>query len=268
MGVWGAVGVAVLAWWFFTGAILLVIRVADRAGGDAHRRAVILSVPLLAVATAAVLLSGPSEGMGGVLAGFFGALGVWGWIELSFLSGVVTGPESRPCPRGLSGGERFRAAWKALAHHEILLLGGLLAVVVAVHGQPNTVAIWTYGILFFARISAKLNLFFGVPRINLEFLPRPLKHLESHLRQGPVTALFPVAITGLSFAVGCFAERLLMAETQVDAAAFALLTALAALALLEHWLMVLPLPDARLWRWMLPGPSPRHDPKTRTTHGL
>jgi putative photosynthetic complex assembly protein 2 len=31
--------------------------------------------------------------------------------------------------------------------------------------------------------------------------------------------------------------------------------ALTALALLEHWLMVLPLPDERLWRWMLPGPS-------------
>jgi putative photosynthetic complex assembly protein 2 len=34
---------------------------------------------------------------------------------------------------------------------------------------------------------------------------------------------------------------------------FTLLTTLSALALLEHWLMVLPLPDAKLWRWMLPG---------------
>ena len=34
--------------------------------------------------------------------------------------------------------------------------------------------------------------------------------------------------------------------------AFAFLAAIAALALLEHWLMVLPLPDAKLWRWMLP----------------
>ena len=37
-------------------------------------------------------------------------------------------------------------------------------------------------------------------------------------------------------------------------AGFALLTALAALATLEHWLMVVPLPDAKLWRWMLPAP--------------
>jgi hypothetical protein len=30
------------------------------------------------------------------------------------------------------------------------------------------------------------------------------------------------------------------------------LSALTALALLEHWFMVLPLPDEKLWRWMLP----------------
>jgi putative photosynthetic complex assembly protein 2 len=35
---------------------------------------------------------------------------------------------------------------------------------------------------------------------------------------------------------------------------YALLTALTALAALEHWLMVIPLPDAKLWRWMLPVP--------------
>jgi len=34
------------------------------------------------------------------------------------------------------------------------------------------------------------------------------------------------------------------------------LAALTALALLEHWFMVLPLPDAKLWRWMLPDRPP------------
>jgi hypothetical protein len=45
---------------------------------------------------------------------------------------------------------------------------------------------------------------------------------------------------------------------------YALLGALTALALLEHWFMVLPLPDERLWRWMLPEPSnanPSHNDK-------
>jgi len=263
-----AIVLAMLAWWFFTGAILLVIRMADRRGGDAYRRAVVVSVPILALGVAAVMLSGPQTGLGGVYAGFLGALVVWGWIEIAFLTGVITGPEPRPCPPGAQGRARFWAAWQALAHHEVLLLTGFLGVIVAVHGQPNTVALWTYAILFCARISAKLNLFFGVPRINLEFIPRPLEHLKSHLRRGPVTMAFPVAITALSFAVACFVERLIGAETLAQTVGFALLATLAGLALLEHWLMVLPLPDARLWRWMLPDSEPTNEPKTGRSHGL
>ena len=40
----------------------------------------------------------------------------------------------------------------------------------------------------------------------------------------------------------------------------ALLAALTALALLEHWFMVLPLPDQKLWRWMLPASPDAADP--------
>ncbi|MDZ7599695.1 MAG: DUF3623 family protein [Desulfobacterales bacterium] len=49
----------------------------------------------------------------------------------------------------------------------------------------NPFGLWTFAVLFFARVSAKLNLFFGVPRINTEFLPRPLAHLPSHFRIAP-----------------------------------------------------------------------------------
>ncbi|HKK84536.1 MAG TPA: DUF3623 family protein, partial [Roseovarius sp.] len=54
-------------------------------------------------------------------------------------------------------------------------------------------------------------------------------------------------------------ERLYAATTPGETAGFALLTAITALAALEHWLMVLPLPDAKLWRWMLP--APKQEPK-------
>ena len=65
------------------------------------------------------------------------------------------------------------------------------------------------------------------------------------------TWLFPISVTGLSLAVGCWIERLYATgET-----AFALLATLTALALIEHWLMVLPLPDEKLWRWMMPAPK-------------
>ena len=126
-------------------------------------------------------------------------------------------------------------------------------------GGENGFGLWTFTTLYFARISAKLNLYFGVPRINTEFLPEALGHLASHFRISRLNWVFPVSITALTFATACWLERLYAAQTAADIAGFALLTAITALALLEHWLMVLPLPDAKLWRWMLPAPKQPHD---------
>jgi putative photosynthetic complex assembly protein 2 len=67
-----------------------------------------------------------------------------------------------------------------------------------------------------------------------------------------VTLAFPVSITALSLVAGYWLQRLWDAPDPAAQAGFSLLAALSALALLEHWLMVVPLPDAKLWRWMLP----------------
>jgi putative photosynthetic complex assembly protein 2 len=246
---------AIFVWWFATGAILLAVRWADRLGGAAHGKVLLGGVPLLALGVAGIITSLGDAGLWGVYAGFLGALAIWGWIEMAFLTGIIAGPERRECPPGLEGSARFARAWSTVSHHEVALLAGLALIVVATTGGANQVALWTYLILFFARISAKLNLFFGVPRINMEFVPARLVHLKSYFRRGPVTAAFPLAITVLSFSVACFLERLLTADTPARQAEFALLMALTALALLEHWLMVIPLPDAKLWRWMLPAPK-------------
>ena len=247
---------AIFVWWFATGAIMLAVRWADRQGGtSAHGMALLGGVPMLALGVAGVITSLGAEDLWGVYAGFLGALAIWGWIEMAFLTGIIAGPERRDCPPGLAGLARFGRAWNTVAHHEIALALGLLFIVVATSGGEGRVALWTYLVLFLARISAKLNLFFGVPRINMEFIPARLAHLKTYFRKGPVSLAFPVAITVLSFAVACFLERLIAAESPVKVAEFTLLTALAALALLEHWLMVIPLPDAKLWRWMLPAPK-------------
>ncbi len=249
---WTAALIAVFAWWFFTGAILLIVRRAD--GGDtvAHGRNVFLTIPLLALGAAGLVISSAELSAANVYIAFLSTLLIWGWIELAFLAGVITGPERRPCPAGLAGIARFARAWRTVSYHELLLLIALLGIATVTIGAENTVGFWTYLILFVARISAKLNLFFGVPRINTEFVPQPLQHLKSYFRQGPITFAFPIGVTFLSIAAACFAERLIASDTPEALAGFALLTALAALATLEHWLMVVPLPDAKLWRWMLP----------------
>ncbi len=264
---WTAAVLAIFVWWFATGAIMLAVRWADRAGGGAHGMVVFAGVPLLSLGVAAVVLSLSSVTVWGVYAGFLGALAIWGWIEMAFLAGIIAGPERRECPPGLAGWARFGRAWGTVAHHELALALGLMVLVMVTSGAVNQIALWSYLILFVARILAKLNLFFGVPRINLEFVPVQLTHIKSYFRRGPITVMFPVAITVLSFVVAGLAHRLVTADTDMQAAGFTLLSALAALALLEHWLMVVPLPDAKLWRWMLPAPKTRPDDKGRT-HGL
>jgi putative photosynthetic complex assembly protein 2 len=249
---WIATLLTIFLWWFSTGAIMLAVRSADRIGGDAHWMTTVLGVPLLALGAGAVWYSRTEPTITGVYAGFLGAMAIWGWIELAFLTGVITGPERRPNLPGLSGWARFARAFGTVAWHEMALAAGMIGLLIVSAGAANQTAIWTYLILFMARISAKLNLYFGVPRINLEFIPARLNHLKSYFRRGPITPVFPLSITLLSFAVACFAERLISSTTLAREMEFTLLTALSALALLEHWLMVLPLPDAKLWRWMLP----------------
>jgi len=249
---WIATVLALFSWWFFTGIILLVVRRADRSGGRTHGASVVLTVPLLALGVAGLIVSAGDFSVTNVYVAFFSALMIWGWIELAFLCGIITGPERRPCPDGLLGWPRFVRAWHTLSYHETLLLCGLLITTAITSDAANTFGFWTYLILFVARISAKLNLFFGVPRVNTEFVPTQLQHLKTYFRQGNVTITFVIGITFLSFATACFAERLFTAETLSLQHGFALLFSLSALATLEHWLMVIPLPDAKLWRWMLP----------------
>ncbi len=250
---WIASLFAIFVWWFSTGAILVAVRRADRLGR--HGMTVFCWLPMLAAGVAAVALSLPAANVLGAYMGFIGALAIWGWIELAFLAGVITGPMRQDCPPGLSGKDRFFRAFSTVAYHELALVIGLLALVVVSDGAANRMAVSTYLVLFLARIFAKLNLYFGVPRINTEFVPDRLAHLKSYFRRGPVTLAFPAAITVLTALLAVCAERLWSAQSDATVVGFALLTALAALALLEHWLMVVPLPDAKLWRWMLPAPK-------------
>lgn len=248
---------AVLLWWFSTGAILVAVRLAERGGKRAGLRATVLGLPLLLVGGWVFLTTMPDTSLMGVYGAFLSVLALWGWVELAFLTGTVTGPHEEPCPPNRPGWERFLRAWSTIAYHEIVLTLLFAFVVLASLGAENMVGTYTYLVLYFARISAKLNLFLGVSRVNVEFLPRHLEHLGSHFKIARMNWLFPVSVTLLTFALACWIERLIAAETVPDQAGFALLAGLTALALLEHWLLILPLPDAKLWRWMLPAPAPK-----------
>lgn len=251
---WLATLIAMFLWWFSTGVILWRVRVADNRGQRAHLVSVLAGLPLLAGGVWLAVHGASDTTVPGVYLGFIAALALWGWIELAFLSGVITGPNQAVCPVGLAFAPRFWRAVGTIAWHETALLVTLVALALVPGG--SLMAFLTFALLFAARISAKLNLFFGVPRINTQFLPRPLAHLPSHFRQARASAFYPVSVVFL-IAITTLLLRLTLAATSPETTVgFALLTCLSALALLEHLFMILPLPDDRLWRWMLPASRP------------
>ena len=249
---WHAAVIALFVWWFSTGLILWRVRVADNGGAHQHGLSVVLGLPLLFGGLFAFNAALTDTTPLGTYLGFFAAVAIWGWIELAFLSGIITGPNRRPCPANAAPAARFWRAVGTIAWHEALLVATLITMGLASQNAANPFAFLIFGLLFGARVLAKLNLFFGVPRINIQFLPRPLTHLASHFRLSRITPFFPLSVSLLTIASALFLERTINAPTPGSAVGFALLTCLALLAVLEHWFMVLPLPDEKLWRWMMP----------------
>jgi hypothetical protein len=107
------------------------------------------------------------------------------------------------------------------------------------------------------RVSAKLNLFLGVPVLNDEVMPERIAYLRTYFRRGPVNPLFPLCALVAVLLVAGFVEA--AADPQASRATtvgFSLLVGLTALALAEHAFMLVPLPIARLWKWSTGAASP------------
>ena len=265
---WLAALVTLFTWWFSTGVILWRVRVADNGTAQDHLNSVIMGLPLLGIGAAAGWASLTDLSSNGIYLAFVAALALWGWIELAFLSGVITGPNRRPCPPRASQSDRFWRAVGTIAWHELSLILTLAALGLASVNAANPFAFGTFALLFVARISAKLNLFLGVPRINTQFLPRPLAHLPSHFRIGRITAFFPISVSALTVLSALLLERTVNVAHSGLSVGYALLTCLSLLAVLEHWFMVLPLPDEKLWRWMMPAAKPQKDQPFEDANGL
>ena len=96
-------------------------------------------------------------------------------------------------------------------------------------------------------------IFLGVPNVNTEFLPSPVKHLASYFKVGGTSWFFPISISIISFTLFFWVDRIFSIQSDdILVVGYTLLASLTALALIEHWFMVVPIRDAELWKWMLP----------------
>jgi putative photosynthetic complex assembly protein 2 len=252
-----AVLYTVFLWWFSTGAILWL----DRRPRGTFRWSLIAASAIAVAAIVGLMASMRDPSPAGAVLAFTSALGLWGWHEMTFLMGVISGPRKSPCPAEAAGWRRFTLAASTLIYHEIALALTAVAIIAITWLQPNQIGCWTFLLLLVCRLSAKLNIFLGVPNFTEEFFPDHLRYLTSYLRRSSVNALFPASISaGLALA-GVEAWRALNGDASAfEVVGYSLLFAMTALALIEHAFMVLPLPDAALWRWALPSNSKSQTP--------
>lgn len=247
---------AVLLWWVSTGVILLLDHLPRRTHPWSMAGAsLVLAGALWAIGSSA---RDPSES--GVYTAFTAALLVWGWQEMSYYMGFVSGPKPVACAPSLRGLDRFLAALATSLWHEFAIVIGGLAILCLTWGQPNHFALCTYATLVLMNASARLNLFLGVRNLNAELLPPHLSYLACFLRKKPMNLLFPVSVSLGTIAVAVLARAALAeAAPPHQLVGFTLLASLMALAVLEHWFLMLPLPSAALWNWSLPAKVPPTD---------
>ncbi|MEO1015569.1 MAG: putative photosynthetic complex assembly protein PuhE [Pseudomonadota bacterium] len=237
---------AALAWWFSTGAILWLI---GRSRATYYATALGATI-MLAGATIALLALREATTVSAAYAGFATGLALWAWHEVMFLLGFVTGPRRGPCPPDLAPWPRFVVSTQTVIHHELAIAAHALLIAMMSWGADNQFAAWTFFLLWGMRLSAKLVVFLGAPNISDDFLPPHLDYLKTYFGKRAAAPAFPILVTLVSTATALIAYAAIRQPAgSYEAVGFILLFTLAALAVFEHWALVLRLPDSVLWSW-------------------
>jgi putative photosynthetic complex assembly protein 2 len=235
---------ALLIWWVSTGAILYVVGRSRRT----YPFSILVGLGLLAGALWALAAGSSQSTAWDAHVAFTSAVIVWGFVELTFLTGYVTGSRTTPCPAGSMGWQRARYAVETIIYHELALIAAGVAVLWATWDGVNYVAVATFLVLWVMRLSSKLNLFLGVRTLNDELLPGQLQHLRSYFLRKEMNALFPISVAGSGIVTALLIVRAIAPNaTEFETAGYLLVASLLALALIEHAFMMLPVRVARLW---------------------
>jgi putative photosynthetic complex assembly protein 2 len=241
-----------LIWWFSTGLILFLDGLPKRT----FRWSMMAATSVLGVAVYGLVTSSSDTTATGAYTAFTCGVLIWGWLEMSFYMGYVTGPRTHHCHHGCSGWKHFGHAIQASLYHELAVLGLAALVAAITWHSPNQFGLWTFVVLWWMHQSARLNVFLGVSNLNAEFLPEHLGYLRSFFRSRPMNHLFPFSVTLSTIAAVLLAQQAMAnAADPFRVTGYILVTTMMILAILEHWFLVVPISAARvwntLWNWSL-----------------
>lgn len=246
--------IVTIAIWFFATGLIAWLDNRDRA---TFPRSLMLGGVAGVGGLLLILQSAQTVSVSAVYLSFIGALLVWSWHELAFLTGAVSGPRRSECPKGASGFQRFAHASAAVIHHEIALAVTALLLTAITWTAPNQIGAMIFVLLFVLRLSAKFNMFVGVPNMATDILPPHLGYLKSYFGPNRFSWLL-VATLGASGVLAAWLGSLAWSAQagSAEMVGASLLFALAALGVLEHLFFALPFRDGALWGWALPGRKP------------
>jgi putative photosynthetic complex assembly protein 2 len=242
----------VFVWWAGTGVVFFL----NQLHPGTHGWSMLGASAMLGGALLALLLAVEESGAGAPYHGFLCAILIWAWAEMGFLTGQVAGSVSTPLPQGTQGWARLQAAVRVILHHEVALLV-LTAIIVAISwGQPNQTALWIWGVLYTARLSTKINLFLGARNFGDAMLPGHLAHLPSYFRRARMNPFFPISLAfWLALTWWVFARAFAPATGGIEQASLVMVGTLAALSVVEHLFLVLPIRSEALWTWSRRNPN-------------
>jgi putative photosynthetic complex assembly protein 2 len=241
-------GIALLSWWLSTGLVLYL----DGLPRATFRWSLAIATLIACGALVALYSSAHDASVASAYVAFAGALIVWGWHELTFLTGAITGPRKSANERPASRWLQARHATETLIYHELAIAATVLGVVGLTWGQPNQFGTWTFIALWLMRLSSKFNLFLGARNLGAEFLPDHLRYLSSFMRQRSMNPLFPFSLLAGGSATGYAVYKAIDPLASEHAVAgYTLIAILLGLGVLEHLFLMLPISITNLWRWGL-----------------
>jgi putative photosynthetic complex assembly protein 2 len=255
-----AIVFAIFIWWFSTGIVLLL----NHMSRSAVSVSLFLSSLLGVAALVGLMHTARQTDIAGAYCAFTCALLAWGWNELSFLTGWITGPRTTALRKDVQGWPRFVESFRAVMWHEFGILFVGVVIITITWDAPNQVGTGTYLVLWIMRTSAKLNLFFGVRNLSEEFLPPHLAYLQSFFRRRAMNWFFPLSVAAASAYLAVLVSNAKGADLAAVALGHTLVGTLLALAIVEHLLLVLPVDTTALWRWAI---SKRGNPSEKNLPG-
>ncbi len=233
-------------WWFSTGAVIYL----NNLPRSTYRWSIAGATAVLAASLYGLFVTSHSDSVTSAYLSFTFGLLVWAWTQLTFYTGLITGPRKTACPSSCGGPRHFWHAVETCQYHELTAAGLGVAVCFATMTGENHVGAWTYTIIWLMHLSAKTNAVLGVRNLNEHFFPEHLRYLGSFLKQRSMNLLFPVSITVPTVIIALLVQRAYSDQvTAFEHLSLIFYIVILALGLLEHWFLVLPIPAEALWNW-------------------